>query len=98
MLKLPLCPYCGAGFLYADVRRNRDRKTLSCPHCGKTFRVKGKRNRALLFLATGFLLVWFDWFLLSIPSMNLTVLFAATVPGVAAAWLLIPYTVRYGPL
>lgn len=98
MLKLPLCPYCGARFLYPDVRRSKGRKTGTCPNCGKTFRVSGGKGRALFYLVCALVLVGLDVLLLRVPSMNLTFLLAATALGVAGSLLLVPYTIRYGPL
>lgn len=98
MLKLPLCPYCGARFLYPDVRRSKDRKTGTCPNCGREFRVSGGKGRIALFLVCALILTGLDVLLLRIPSMNLTFLLAATALGVAGILLLVPYTVRYGPL
>lgn len=97
MLKLPLCPYCGAGFLYPDVKKTQNEKRGVCPHCGETFRVYGRTNRAVLYIVSALLLIGMNFFLLNIPAINLTFLLAATVPCVAAVRLLIPYTVRYGP-
>jgi DNA-directed RNA polymerase subunit RPC12/RpoP len=98
MLKLPLCPYCGARFLYPDVKRSKNGTTGTCPHCGRVFRIFGRGSRAVLFLVFALILIGLDLCLLSIPSINLTVLLAATILGVAGVRLLIPYTVRYGPL
>ena len=98
MLKLPLCPYCGAGFLYPAVRRSKGRRTGTCPNCGKEFRIWGGKGRAVLFSACALVLVGLDVLLLRVPSMNLTFLLSVTVLGVVCALLLVPYTVRYGPL
>lgn len=98
MPKLPLCPYCGARFLYPDVKRTSNGQTGICPHCGKEFRISGRRRRAVLYAVSALALVGLNLLLLRIPSMNLLFLLAATAAGVAGALLLIPYTVRYGPL
>lgn len=98
MLKLPLCPYCGARFLYPDVRRSKNRKTGTCPNCGREFRISGGKGRAVLFPVCALVLVGLDVLLLQVPSMNLTFLLAVTALGVGVALLLVPYTVRYGPL
>lgn len=97
MLKLPLCPYCGARFLYPDVRRAQNKKSGTCPHCGKIFRVRGRPGRAVLYAVSALLLIGMDFGLIRIPSMNLTFLLTVTVLGVAGVRLLIPYTVRYEP-
>lgn len=94
MLKLPLCPYCGARFLYPTVRENRKRKTGICPHCRRVFRIDGKK-RYFLFLCALVLLIGLNWFLLTIPAMNPAFLLSATALGVTAAELLIPFTIRY---
>ncbi|MCI1954783.1 MAG: hypothetical protein LKJ21_00190 [Oscillospiraceae bacterium] len=97
-MKLPLCPYCGARFLYPDVKRSMGAKTGTCPHCGKRFRISAGRGLAALLPAALLVLFGVDWFLLCIPDMNLLYLLAVTAAGVAAAYFLIPYTVRYRPL
>lgn len=97
MLKLPLCPYCKAEFLYPAVKKSAGCKTGTCPHCGKDFRVV-KKNAALLFAAAALLLLGCNLLLLRIESMNLLFLTAVTAGGIAGAHFLIPYTVRYKPL
>lgn len=97
MLKLPLCPYCQAEFLYPSVKKSMRSKTGTCPHCGKDFRIV-KKNTPLLFAAAILLLMGCNFLLLRVESMNLLFLTAVTVGGVAGAYLLIPYTVRYRPL
>ncbi|MVB10896.1 hypothetical protein CAFE_15970 [Caprobacter fermentans] len=97
MPKLPLCPYCGARFLYSEVRRSQNKKTGTCPHCEKPFCVGGGARRMILYAVSTLLLVGLNLSLLKIPSMNLTYLLAATVLGVAAVRLLVPYTVRFFP-
>ncbi|QAT48290.1 hypothetical protein EQM14_00035 [Caproiciproducens sp. NJN-50] len=97
MLKLPLCPYCGARFLYPEVKKSRNKKSGVCPNCGKTFRIYSRTGRAVLYALSSFFLVGLDFFLLTIPAMNLTFLLAVTAAGVAGIRLLNPYTVRYGP-
>lgn len=97
MLKLPLCPYCNAEFLYPTVKKNMGNKTGSCPHCGRRFRIV-RKNAALLFTAAALVLVGCNLLLLRIESMNLLFLTAVTAGGVAGIYYLIPYTVRYRPL
>ncbi|WP_411676395.1 hypothetical protein [Caproicibacter sp.] len=97
MLKLPLCPYCGARFLYSEVRKSQNEKTGTCPHCEKPFRIGGGARRMVLYAVSALLLVGLNLCLLKLPSMNLIYLLAATVPGVAAVRLLVPYTVRFLP-
>ncbi len=96
MLKLPLCPYCGARFLYGQVGRNKFQKTGECPHCGKRFRIT--RSGMLLLLPAAILLMMgVNLLLMQIPDMNLSVLFVITALGVTVTYFLFPYTVRYGP-
>ena len=98
MLKLPLCPYCGARFLYPDVKKSKNRKNGVCPHCGETFRIYGRACRTVLYTVSFLLLIGMNFCLMKIPSMHLAFLLSATILGVVITWLLIPYTVRYGPL
>lgn len=95
MLRLPLCPYCGARFLYPDVKKSRGRKTGKCPHCGKAFRVTFGTGMAVLISVALAALVGVNFFLLSIPDINLFYLLAVTAAGVVLTYFLIPYTVRY---
>lgn len=97
MLKLPLCPYCGARFLYPDVRKNRKNHIGTCPHCNKEFIIY-KKYQIILFLCAFFIMIGFNWFLLSVPSMNIWYLLVFTVPGVVIAYFLIPFVIRYRPL
>ena len=97
-MKLPLCPYCGARFLYPDVRKAQNENRGVCPHCGKTFRIFGRAGRSVLYAVSALLLIGVNLCLMKLPSANLTVLLAVTILGVTAVRLLIPYTIRYGPL
>jgi hypothetical protein len=94
MLKLPVCPYCGARFFYRSVKSSAKKKTKMCPYCNKEFIIY-KKFRYLLFLAAFILLVAVNWFFLTVPAMNLTFLATVTALGVGAAWALVPFTVRY---
>jgi hypothetical protein len=93
-MKLATCPYCEARFLYPDVRKSISWRTGRCPHCGKEFRVS-KRGFAVYLPCAAAVLVALDDALLAIADMNLIFLCAASVFGVVAAWLLLPFAVRY---
>ena len=95
MLKLPLCPNCGARFLYPDVKRLMRTGSGTCPHCGKNFRTAGKPQRAVLFAAAALIMIVVNLLLLRIPSMNLFFLTVTTAAGVAVTGLLIPFTARF---
>lgn len=94
MLKLPVCPYCGARFLYPEVKKAASQKTGTCTHCNKMFQIDRKYQYLLFFIAF-FLLVAVNWIFLTAPAVNLVFLIAVTAPGVVAAWALVPFTVRY---
>lgn len=94
MLKLPLCPNCGARFLYPDVRKTMNRKTGECPHCEKTYSVSRALLPLLIFVAL-LLIVGMNWLFLTIPSMNLPFLMIITAIGVVVVYFLTPFTVRY---
>ena len=94
MLKLPLCPYCGARFLYPDVKSHRKSKTGICPNCNHKFKIDSK-YKYVLFLCAFLLLIGLNCLLLTLPSMNLWYLLVVTGIGVAVTRLLIPFTVRY---
>lgn len=98
MLKLPVCPYCGARFFYPDAKKSRGSKTGTCPHCRKKFRVAAGRGLAVLLSAALIVLFGVNFLLLSIPDMNVFYLLAVTAAGVIITYFLIPYTVRYRPL
>lgn len=95
MLKLPLCPNCGARFLYPNVKRLMRNGSGTCPHCGKTFRTAGKPQRATLFAAAALIMIGANMLLLRIPAMNLFFLTVTTAAGVAVTWMLIPFTARF---
>lgn len=94
MLKLPLCPYCGARFFYPDVKKNRGKNGI-CPHCKKEFRIVRGGSTALLFIAALLVIVGINWLFLTLPSVNLPFLLIITAIGVTITWFLIPFTVRY---
>lgn len=94
MLKLPLCPYCGAGFLYASVKNSMKYKTHICPHCGGEIQIR-KKWRYLLFVAALIVLIGINWFFLTVPAINLPFLMCVTAIGVIITYFLIPYTVQY---
>lgn len=97
MLKLPLCPYCEARFLYPTVKNSRKQKTETCPHCSRVFQII-RRRAALLFLFAFLIIVGVNWLLLTIPAMNLPFLMIITAIGVIITYFLIPYTVQYKKL
>jgi transposase-like protein len=92
---LPVCPYCGARFLYGQVKRMGGRGTGKCPHCGKVFRISSGRGRAVLFSVTAAALVCLNLLLMQAPAVSMAFLLGVTAAGVVAAWLLLPYTARY---
>lgn len=97
MLKLPLCPYCGARFLYPVVKNSMKQKTGVCDHCKKEFQIyRAKKN--ILFLVALILIVGVNWLFLSVPAMNIIFLMVITAIGVIITYFLIPYTVRYKKL
>ena len=98
MLKLPLCPYCEARFLYSTVRDSRKQKTGVCPHCNKEFQVSRRGSTALLLLIAFLIMVTVNWLLLTIPAINLPFLMVITAIGVMITYFLLPYTVRYKKL
>lgn len=97
MLKLPLCPYCRARFLYGQVRKSRFRKTGVCPHCGEKFRITSWRGLLALLPSAAVLMVGLNVLLMQIPEMSLPALSFVTAAGVTATYFLLPYTVRYVP-
>lgn len=97
MLKLPLCPYCGARFLYPDVRNSKG-KTGICPHCKKEFRITRGAKTVLLIVIAVLMIIAMNWLFLTIPSVNLLFLLIITAIGVIITWFLIPFTVQYKTL
>jgi CXXC-20-CXXC protein len=94
MLKLPLCPYCGARFLYPDVKKSKG-KTGICPHCKKEFRITRGGRTALLIAAAVLVIIAINWIFLTLPTVNLPFLLIITAIGVTITWFLIPFTVQY---
>lgn len=97
MLKLPICPYCGARFLYPDVKKRKG-STGTCPHCRKKFHITAGRGLAVLLPAAVLFLIAINFLLLTIPDINIFYLMAVTAAGVILTYFLMPYTVRYRPL
>lgn len=95
MLKLPVCPHCGSVFYYGNVRRTMWKRTGNCENCKKDFLICGGWGRALFCLTALLVLMGVNFLLMLIPAMNLSCLAAATGLGVAAAYFLLPYTVKY---
>ena len=99
MLRLPLCPYCKARFFYREVAKNRKEGRMECPHCHKTFLIKSRRPRAVLYGAAAVLAVACNVLLMYwIPFLTMPVLLCATLLILLAAWLLTPCAVRYQAL
>jgi hypothetical protein len=93
-MKLPVCPYCEARFLYPDVKQRMKLRTGVCPHCGKEFRVS-RRGLAIFLPCAAAALIALNCGLLTIPDMNLLFLCAVTAAGVAGAYFLLPFAVRF---
>ena len=99
MLKLPVCPYCGAVYYYKDVRNAAKQATACCHHCKLRFGVRARTPRILLLLCAALLMVALDvLFLWMFPNINLAALYLVTLCLVAASLLLAPYVVRFIPL
>lgn len=93
-MKTAVCPFCEARFLYPDLKKRSRSRTGVCPHCGKTYRVSRKNTAFFLAFAVAVLMAM-DWGLLSLSGMNLLFLMAATILGVTAVYLFLPFTVRF---
>lgn len=93
-MKSVVCPFCEARFLYPDLKKRSRSRTGVCPHCGKTYRVSRKYTAVFLIFGVAVLMAM-DWGLLSLSGMNLIFLMAATILGVTAVYLLLPFTVRF---
>lgn len=93
-MKSATCPYCEARFFYPEMKNHMTRRTGVCPHCGKKFCVS-RRGFAVFLPCTAAALIALDFGLLMIPDMNLIFLSAVTVIGVVAAYLLLPFSVRF---
>ncbi len=88
------CPYCEARFLYSGQKKNLRRRSGVCPHCGKEYCVS-HCGTAVFLLCAAALLVLLNFGLLSVPDMNLPFLCFVTAAGVAAAYFLLPLSVRF---
>lgn len=96
-MKLPLCPHCGARFLYPDVRRHMMQKSGVCPNCKKKYRIS-RRGFAIFLPVSLLALFLLNFLLLQIPDMNLIFLLAVTAAGVVCISLLAPFALAYRKL
>ena len=95
MLKLPVCPYCGAAYYYKDVKNAAKQKTACCHHCKQRFAVRVRAPRAVLLLCAALLMV----LILSIlPNIHLLGLYLTTLCLLACILFLVPYVVRFIPI
>ena len=99
MLRLPVCPYCGAAYYYKDVKNAAKQKTACCHHCKQRFAVRVRAPRAVLLLCAALLMVLLDFLILSIlPNIHLVGLYLTTLCLLACSLFLVPYVVRFIPI
>ncbi len=91
---LPVCPYCKTIYRYGDVGSLVLKRTGSCYHCGKSFKISKKK---LLILLLEFLILYalIDLFFIGVAKVTLVVLFIINVLLVAAGIVMIPYYIMF---
>lgn len=95
-LRLPVCPHCGARYFYGQVSRTKGNREGQCPHCGGKYLIVYQKQRILLFLAAAAVAVAFNILLLwGFEVQSLIPLYVSTLLFVIAAFLLVPFAVRY---
>ena len=85
--------------MYKQVKKDKNKKNIVCPHCKYQFHVCYKKGTALLILIAVLFLIGLNLLLLAmIPFMdtiNIIGLFFVTAIGICITYFLIPYTVRF---
>ena len=96
MLKLPLCPYCGAIYRYGEVKKFRNKENIKCRHCGKEFSVSKTKGRIILITVAAVILIALNILMFNFIK-GLTVLgcFIITVAAVSLTVILFPFTTRF---
>lgn len=92
---LPVCPYCNTIYRYGDVRRLILKKSETCYHCKKSFKVSKKK---LIVMLIEFLLLYavIDIILINlIGGMTILILFIINVILVAVGYFMIPYYIQF---
>ena len=97
MLKLPVCPHCGAVYSYKEVSGMKSGTNI-CYHCEKKFRVDKIRGRAVLLSVVCITLIIINTAIM-VSSENFVpaVIMIANIIAVSAAFLMFPLTVKFIP-
>ncbi len=97
MLKLPVCPHCGAVYTYREVS-NMKKGIQLCYHCQKKFSVHKSAGRTILMTSVCVALIIANTAIMySSNNFIPVVMMIADAVFVTAAVLLIPLTVRFKP-
>lgn len=96
MLKLPVCPHCGAIYHYGEVRKLSKYKYIECRHCQKEFTVYTTKGKLLLLSIACLLLITLNVLLLWV-FQGFTIYHCIGITLVICAVLLcfLPYTVKF---
>ncbi len=97
MLKLPVCPHCGAVYSYKEVRQMKSGTKL-CYHCNKKFSIHKKKNAWVFMTVVCIILIIINTAIMISSENFIPVLFVlADMLVITAAFLLLPLTVRFRP-
>lgn len=96
MFRLPVCPHCGTVYRYQDTKKAQKKRTNTCYHCKKQFKVKFLPYVAIEALVLIAVCIGINLLLLTrMEKLNVYVLFAVTVIFLLLIYLLIPFFLKF---
>lgn len=99
MLKLPVCPYCGAIYRYKDISSMPAEKRHMCYHCKREFGVSRKKGKIILVFSVCIILIIFNLIALyNFKGINFPIMVIANFLCVLIAFILFPFTTRFYPI
>ena len=97
MLKLPVCPHCGAVYSYKEVSSMKSGTEL-CYHCKKKFRINKLRGRVILLsIVCTLLIIANTAIMISSENFIPVIIVLADMIVITAAFLMLPLTVKFIP-
>ncbi len=97
MLKLPVCPHCGAVYSYKEVNSMKNGTSI-CYHCKKKFRVNKTRGRMILIsIVCIFLIIVNTAIMVSSENFIPVIIMLADMIVITVTFLMFPLTVKFIP-